>query len=244
MAPKRPPAPTKWEEHRTAAILLVSIVVVVVLVVLGGRALAGFLARRLPYDVDQTIGAAAAQSVVASSDICTNPAMLAAVRDITSRLAAGLEPEFRGIEGQVVADDVPNAFALPGGYVFVHTGLLTELKAPEELIGVLGHELGHVARRHGIVRLAESVWWRFLIAQLFGDFGDLGGMSAQAIELVSLKFDRAQESESDEFGLELMRRVGYEPLAESSSYKAGRACNQYFHRDLEKSCLPFARYLE
>ena len=92
------------------------------------------------------------------------------------------------------------------------TGLLEEIESPEELVGVLGHELGHVVERHGMQRIAESLWFNFIMAQIFGDISCIGEtMAAKSFELLETGFDRDQERESDAFGLALMRKVGYEP---------------------------------
>jgi predicted Zn-dependent protease len=178
----------------------------------GGRALAGYLALQTPYTWDQGLGALAKERYLAGSTRCTNPVLVGAVQEIMDQLIVGLEPTYREIDVYVLEDDKINAFALPGGQVFVLTGLLQEIQSPEELVGVLGHELGHVVKRHGMQRIAESLWFNFIIAQIFGDVSGIGeAVSVEAIELVETGFGRDQERESDAFGLALMGRVGYEP---------------------------------
>ena len=181
-------------------------------VVYGGRWLAGYMATMLPYSVDQTIGEVAADAYAGDAEECTNPALLAAVGDIVQNLQGAADSEFHPFHVKVLNDDQVNAFALPGGYIFVLTGILDEIESPEELIGVLGHEVGHVVHRHGIRRIAESLWFQFLLSQIIGDagaFGDL--MAGRALDMLQLKFGRDQESESDVYGLDLMLKAGYDP---------------------------------
>ncbi len=179
---------------------------------IGGQFLAGALAMALPYSVDQSIGEMAAESYLGESTQCTNTDLVGAVEGIVERLGAGLDDEFKPLHVYVLEDETVNAFALPGGYMFVLTGLLEELESPEELIGVLGHEIGHVVKRHGIKRIAQSLWFQVLISQIFGDVGGIADVFAvEALSVVSLKFDRDQERESDDFGLDLMTRAGFDP---------------------------------
>jgi predicted Zn-dependent protease len=119
----------------------------------------------------------------------------------------------------VFKDDTANAFALPGGKIGVHTGLLKVAKTDAQLAAVLGHEVGHVIAKHGNERVSEG-----LIAQL--------GMSAAALTIskdnpksnlimaalgvgtqlgVLLPHSRTQESEADEIGLGLMAEAGFDP---------------------------------
>ena len=214
-----PPPPTAFGNtsisSRERRVYLGFIVLVAGLVwgaYMGGRMLAGHLATKTPYAWDQSLGAVAKQQFLVGATQCDNPVLVGAVEQIVLRLSAGLDPEFRDIQVHVLADDKINAFALPGGQVFVLTGLLQELQSPQELVGVLGHELGHVVKRHGMQRIAQSLWFSFIMAQLFGDVSGIGeAMTVGALDLVETGFGRDQERESDEFGLDLMRRVGYEP---------------------------------
>jgi len=190
----------------------VAIFVLCVGVYTGGRALAGVLATTAPYSLDQTIGSMAAEQFLAGASQCTNPVVIDAVQEITDRLVSGLDTQYHAVNVYVLDDDQVNAFALPGGYIFVLTGLLKTLQSPEELVGVLGHELGHVVERHGVKRLAQNLWYRVLLLMVVGDMSGIGDVIAvQGFSLAERSFDRGQENESDEFGLELMKKVGYRP---------------------------------
>jgi predicted Zn-dependent protease len=108
-----------------------------------------------------------------------------------------------------------NAFALPGGQVFVTAALYTRLRTPGQLAGVLGHEVGHVLSRHGAQRMAKQK----LTQGLAGAVGVAGGdiqtaRMAQAIgQMVNMKYSREDELESDVWGVRLMAAAGYDPRA-------------------------------
>lgn len=216
--PKGPePPPTAFGSSGNRSWLEIGGVVAIIALVLGGfwwagGAIAEWGAGKLPYSVDQSIGKHAADQQLEDATLCTNEALTGAVEGIVGRLATGLDEEYRDLNVYVVETEQVNAFALPGGYIFVLTGLLEKLESPEELIGVLGHEIGHVVHRHGVKRVARSLWLRFLVAYFFGDLGSAGDiLTVGASQLIGLKFDRDQERESDVFGLDLMVKTGIEP---------------------------------
>jgi predicted Zn-dependent protease len=108
-----------------------------------------------------------------------------------------------------------NAFALPGGQVFITAGLLKQLKTDDEIAGVLGHEIGHVIGRHS----AEQMAIGDLLQGLAGAAGVAGGdyTSAQTARyvarLIDLSYGRSDELESDDFGVKYMVAAGYKPEA-------------------------------
>ena len=111
-------------------------------------------------------------------------------------------------------DRTVNAFALPGGQVFITAALYARLENEDQLAGVLGHEIGHVIHRHGAERMATSGFIQGLIQSvLIGSGGD--GSVAQIANVVgnysSMKYGREQELESDDFGVRLMIEANYDP---------------------------------
>ena len=116
----------------------------------------------------------------------------------------------------VLADQkTVNAFALPGGPVFITEGLLRLLKSEAELAGVLGHEIGHVIARHSSERLAKQQLTQGLLGALVVGSGDyttaqigqvVGGM-------INMKYGREDELESDALGIRVMAEGGYDPRA-------------------------------
>ena len=111
-----------------------------------------------------------------------------------------------------------NAFALPGGQVFITTGLLETLDAESQLAGVLGHEIGHIIARHGAEHLARQQLGAILVnaigiaASENYDSGRQAAVIAQAVnQLVNLNYSREDELESDRLGFQLMTDANYNP---------------------------------
>jgi predicted Zn-dependent protease len=119
-------------------------------------------------------------------------------------------------EFHLLADDqVVNAFALPGGQVFITAALLNRLKSKDQLAGVLGHEVGHVIHRHGAERIAKMELTQGLTGAAVIAAGDYqSSQFAQMVgNLINMKYGRDQELESDDFGVRLMIEAGYDPKA-------------------------------
>ncbi|GMV43031.1 MAG: hypothetical protein AMXMBFR64_47470 [Myxococcales bacterium] len=214
-APLAEPPPTAFGHSGRRLWLEVAIAIGAVIIggwaiIQGGRSLAGALAAKLPYDVDRALGALASDSVLGGARVCTNPRLVGAVTAVVSHLEVRLDPVYHPLTVRVVEDETVNAFALPGGHVFVMTGLLRAVESPDELAGVLGHEIAHVVQRHGIQRIAQSMWVGFLLSWVTGG-GLAEDLTSQGAALLTLKFGRDQELESDSIGLDLMARAGYDP---------------------------------
>ena len=114
----------------------------------------------------------------------------------------------------------PNAFALPGGYVYVTRGLLVLANKEDELAGVVGHEIGHVAARHTVQRVSRQGPFALitnLVSGVTGFFvpivGDIvGGVGNLAQSIVFSPYSRSQESQADEVGQEIAAKAGWDPL--------------------------------
>lgn len=111
--------------------------------------------------------------------------------------------------------EIVNAFALPGGQVFITAALLDRLKTEDQLAGVLGHEIGHVVARHGAERIAKMELTQGLTGAAVIASGDYStAQAAQMIgNLVNMSYGRDQELLSDELGVRFMVDAGYDPNA-------------------------------
>jgi predicted Zn-dependent protease len=108
-----------------------------------------------------------------------------------------------------------NAFALPGGQIFITEALLGLLEREDELAGVLGHEVGHVLARHSAERLAKQQLTQSLIGAVAVGSGsyDTAQLAQVAGSLINMKYGRDDELEADSLGLRLMREARYDPRA-------------------------------
>jgi predicted Zn-dependent protease len=123
------------------------------------------------------------------------------------------KPEFTW-NVEVIDDDTQvNAFATPGGYLYVYTGLLRAADNEAEVVGVLGHEVGHVLARHFAKRLVQTYGVQAVIAIALGK--DAGALSSLAGSLLAqgylLSNSREAETEADEYGARLCSQAGYDP---------------------------------
>ncbi len=105
-----------------------------------------------------------------------------------------------------------NAFALPGGQVFITMGLFKRLENEDQLAGVLGHEIGHVVGRHSAERIAKQDLTRGIITGVMAG-SDVGGgrMAAMVGQFINMKYGRNDELESDQLGVKYMIDAGYNP---------------------------------
>jgi predicted Zn-dependent protease len=155
------------------------------------------------------------EQIVAQYGLYEDPDLAAFVDEIGQSLAAvsqrsNLEYHFR-----VLDDGVVNAFALPGGYIYMPRGILAFFNSEDQLAGVLGHETGHVVARHGVEQMSkQTLFTGFgLTDRLAQRFPVVGGIATAPINLGFLKYSRDQESESDRLGVEYTTRVGFDAHA-------------------------------
>lgn len=128
------------------------------------------------------------------------------VADIGARLTHGTAYRYRWL---IKKDATVNAFALPGGIIVVHTGLLKKFDHADQLAAVLAHEVQHVEGRHSLRGMLHQLGWSALFSALWGDVGSIAG--ALASEAGTLQFSRELETESDRNGYRMLVKAGINP---------------------------------
>lgn len=168
----------------------------------------------LPVSVDQKIGAVAMETMPLQGKKVTDPVLVEAVQAIVDRLAPHASLPGMTFEVTVVDAPIVNAFCLPGGKIVLYTGLLKAAETPEQVAGVLAHEMAHATKRHGLKALANSVGLAVGVNLLLGD---ISGVVALAVELakegVLTSHGRDLETESDLEAVRMMRAAQLDPLA-------------------------------
>lgn len=177
---------------------------------------AGTMATWLPMSVDQELGKAAKPLVLsdATGKIVTDKVVVDAVDEIIKRVVQHSESPDLPYDLTIVRSDTVNAFALPGGYMVVFTGLIEQAESPDALAAVLGHEWTHVTRRHGMQRLGQSAGTVLLVDVVIGN---IAGVLQTAAELFSMtqiqSYGREHEEESDAEAVHILHRAGLNPQA-------------------------------
>jgi len=179
-----------------------------------GHWAADFAAKHLPIPAEVTWGEIQAQAELAQQKAITDGPVVDAAQAILKRLVAAV-PNNPGypFEIHVIESPEVNAFALPGGQIFLLTGLVKKAQSPEEVAGVLAHEMQHVLHRHVVRRTVQEMGLRLWITVLFGH-GAYSAVAQQAGKVLNLSFSRGQESEADLDGARLLARANLpiEPL--------------------------------
>ena len=145
-----------------------------------------------------------------------DPALIEYVRGVGMKVAAKSDVQLP-YEFTVLNSSVPNAWALPGGKIAINRGLLTEISTEAELAAVLGHEVVHAAARHSAQQMARGQLLQGLVVATSvvvsdASYGDLAvGGAGMAAQLLSTKYGRSAELESDKYGMRYMARAGYDP---------------------------------
>jgi Zn-dependent protease with chaperone function len=112
------------------------------------------------------------------------------------------------LRATVIRRGEPNAVALPGGQIYVFEGILNKVESPDEIAGVIAHEIGHVARRDGVRALLQSAGLSFLFGMVLGDFVGGGAVVVAARTLLQSSYSRDTEAAADAYGVALMNKIG------------------------------------
>jgi predicted Zn-dependent protease len=160
------------------------------------------------------MGQQAAQEVAQQLGLVDNPELQQYVQEVGGRLARESERPNLPWSFRVVDDPTPNAFALPGGFIFLTRGMMDVMDSEAELAAVLGHEIGHVTARHSVTQISRGQ-----LAQLGLGLGSIffpsaaqsfGGLAQTGMQLLFLSYGRDAERQADELGFRYALREGFE----------------------------------
>ncbi|MBT8487869.1 MAG: M48 family metalloprotease [Gemmatimonadetes bacterium] len=151
--------------------------------------------------------------VVAAYGLVDDPELQEYVSDIGQRMARISERPDLPWSFKVVDEPVVNAFALPGGFIYVTRGILAHFNNEAELAGVLGHEIGHVTARHSASQMSRQQLQQVaLVGGMIASetFREYGGVAAAGLQLMNLSYSRDDELQSDRLGVRYMSQTGYD----------------------------------
>jgi Zn-dependent protease with chaperone function len=176
---------------------------------------------------DVELGRQSAQKIATQVPLIRDQAIVDYVRQVGARLAAKAPGHKFPYQFSVVATKEINAFALPGGPIFVNAGTIAAAKNEGELAGVMAHEIAHIALRHGTNQASKAYLARAgldVLSTITGgdnsDFGQIiNAIGGAGANVIFLKFGRAAETESDLEGARIMAEAGYDPRDMASFFK-------------------------
>jgi beta-barrel assembly-enhancing protease len=179
-------------------------------------AMSAAAARRIPVEWGDKLGSAVMAQYRLGHELMDEKAALVQLKPLTSPLVNALPVSSSGrkytLHFYVVNDPAINAFALPGGYVVINSGLILNAKNATELQGVLGHELSHVTQQHGLRAVIRSTGIYVIAQTLIGDASGLIAVAANAGPLLlNMKYSRDFEREADAKGYALLKRANIDP---------------------------------
>jgi Zn-dependent protease with chaperone function len=200
-----------WSLAATVSLVLVAVWVVPLI--------ANRLAPLVPFSIERKLGAAIERQVRASLDSghanaafeCGNTAKEKPGRAAFDKLMSQIETAAGvpiPLTAAVVRKADANAFALPGGYIFVFQGLIDKAETPDELAGVIAHEVGHVAHRDGTRAVLQGAGLSLLFGMLLGDFVGGGAVVFAAKTILQTSYSREVEAAADGYGVALMTKIG------------------------------------
>lgn len=162
-------------------------------------------------DQEIAMGAQGHRDVLRTMKRYNNPGLQAYVNGIGQALARKSHRNKIRYTFTVLDDSTVNAFALPGGYIYITTGLMAYLNSEAELAGVLGHEIGHVTARHGVKQQSASIASAILIDIISKRAGNDGKSLSQFGTALIRGYGRDHELQADKLGAQYLARVGYQP---------------------------------
>jgi predicted Zn-dependent protease len=194
---------------------VVATLVLLAAAIFGVPALADKIAPLVPLRAERWLGEAVdtqARKMLDKGDAnrpfeCSDDEGRAALAGLMGKLEAAAALPIP-LDTKVVRRSEPNAVALPGGHIYVFEGLIDKAETPDELAGVIAHEIGHVAHRDGTRSILQSAGLSFLFGMLLGDFVGGGAVVIGARAVLQSSYSRDVEGAADRYGADLLNRAG------------------------------------
>lgn len=203
--------------------------------------MAAYVADHLPPNLEVQAGQAVFGPLRQSADVLESPALENQLDELLQPLDTVLEHQPYAYEFHLLNDESINAFALPGGIIVVHSGLILAATSSEEVLGVLAHEIAHVSERHALRGLIGAAGTTLILQALAGDAGGLVAAAADlGNDLLDLRYSRDLEREADAVGFSYLIDSGIDPSGMVSFFEKLRAEEERLGLDAKGvSALPF-----
>ncbi len=199
-------------KSRALLAAVASVILLLGLYMWGIPAMARVATAYVPTSWETQLGAGVLNELAPPKQRCQDPYGKIAIDGITQSLLSTLPNPAYEFQIVMVHDPRVNAFALPGGYIVLFQGLLERTESPEELAGVLAHEVQHILKRHSMRMLLETTSMGILFAALSGDVSGLMSFGLEAARtLGALSYSRDAEEEADTDGIQMLISAGIDP---------------------------------
>lgn len=191
-------------------------------VLLGGCATGGLLGdfNLISPEQEEQLGMELSQEIARQETVIEDPALAGYVREIGQNLVSVSMDPSRDYRFYVLKQDQVNAFAIPGGHLYVMTGLIEAADNEAELAAVMAHELGHAEERHPTESLSRQMGVQLLMEMILGENpGQLSQLASNLVATGGLRaYSRSAELEADRIAVHLLNRAGYDPAALNSFF--------------------------
>jgi Zn-dependent protease with chaperone function len=184
----------------------------------GSNLILSAIVAMMPEEWEREVGVSAFSEMAQQYPIIYEPALTNRLFVVTERLKKGLPEDAPKFNFHVGDDPLVNAFALPGGNVIVMRGLIEEA-TPDELAGVLSHEMAHVLNKHGMRGLAQVVGPILIAKYMFDGEGAVAALVSVSAALGQLKYSREAETEADDDAWDILMQANIDPRGLTSFFR-------------------------
>ena len=193
---------------------------------------------------ERELGALYMRQIRAYMPVIDDPEIEDYIQSLGYKLVSGSDEGGGGFYFFIIADPAVNAFAIPGGYIGVNSGLITSTDAESELASVVAHEIAHVTQRHIARAIAAAegskyaTWAAMLAGLLIGTQNSEAGQAAvagaaAASQQSQINFTRANEKEADRVGIAMLAKAGYDPRAMPTFFEKLGIASRYYSKPPE-----------
>jgi len=170
------------------------------------------VAKGIPLEVEEKLGETVLQQHKRAHAFVDSPDLQAQIQSLVEPLTTSIALERFDFKFHVVKDESLNAFALPGGHIVLNTGLIMQAQRPEEILGVVAHEIAHVTQQHGIRNVLEGAGLYVILTSLFGDVTGIAAvLMNNSAFLLKQQFSREFEREADALAVQYLVEANIDP---------------------------------
>lgn len=222
---------TRWFNHTLLAAVIGVVLLIPLVLFLSMDSFTGMAAKQVPAEWEQKVGETVYAQYQMGKTLMPEEEAEKILLPIVEPLLAALQESYGSTQNDIqdqrftphfsiVYDPEVNAFALPGGYVVINSGLILAADSADEILGVLAHELSHVTEQHGLRNVIGAASTYLMIDLLLGDVSGVIAMIADAAPLLlNQRFSRSFEREADEKGYELLVNANINPQGLASFFE-------------------------